>query len=121
VDCCRGVLYLQLHAEDISVWWLDDFQHTRFPLVRTGIKSELRFSLLILPQPTEVRFDQQLLLEPRPGSCSCTIYGDFFNQRVYGWEPLVEETLIDSISWKHDRVHTIRELQIMTSESFCVF
>jgi hypothetical protein len=64
-----------------------------------------------------VNLDQQLLSEPCPGALQCSLYADHFNQRVYGWEPLIEPIIIDSLAWKHDRRQSLRELQIMAARS----
>lgn len=80
-----------VQADDVSVWLLDDYLETRFPLARVGARA--------------INFDQQILMEPRPGACSLEVYADYFNQSVYGWEPLIEPYKIDHIGWKHDQVN----------------
>ena len=55
-------------------------------------------------------------MEPLPGSCAGTLYADYFNQSIYGWEPLIEPFRIDSIAWKHDTLAKAKELQIVSRQ-----
>lgn len=70
---------ITLNAPSISIWLLDDSQGVALPLIRL-ISSDLR-----LYQSME-RLEMKLKFST-----------DYFNQRIFGWEPLIEPWDVESL------------------------
>ncbi|VDO43568.1 unnamed protein product, partial [Haemonchus placei] len=69
---------IMIKSERIDLWLLDDFQGSSIPLLRMSL---LRYI-------TDLSIDRQS--EDRLVS-NFSISADYFNQRVFGWEPMVEK------------------------------
>uniref|UniRef100_A0A914WU78 Vacuolar protein sorting-associated protein 13 DH-like domain-containing protein n=1 Tax=Plectus sambesii TaxID=2011161 RepID=A0A914WU78_9BILA len=73
-------------TDQMSLWLLDDFQDTGFPLVRATF--------------SDVVLDHALQSCPMTGMASLKLACDYFNQRVFGWEPLIEPWNLQWLSWQ---------------------
>lgn len=81
-----------LKTERADLWLLDDFQGSSIPLLRVSLSS--KFSILIVrfqfysASYLDLSIDRQS--EDRLVS-NFALSADYFNQRVFGWEPMVEK------------------------------
>ncbi|MFH4984332.1 hypothetical protein AB6A40_011041 [Gnathostoma spinigerum] len=71
-----NITRIQVASKAASLWLLDDFQGTAFPLLRILLKDLL----------LEKYLDKM--------SSSFCLAIDYFNQRIFGWEPLLEPWVV---------------------------
>uniref|UniRef100_A0AC35U203 Chorein_N domain-containing protein n=1 Tax=Rhabditophanes sp. KR3021 TaxID=114890 RepID=A0AC35U203_9BILA len=71
---------LEVHLFGISIWFLDDFKGPALPVIK-----------LLLPKLLITYSNNKLVGEGSVGV-------DYFNQRMFGWEPFVEPWKIDQLS-----------------------
>uniref|UniRef100_A0A914YPG7 Vacuolar protein sorting-associated protein 13 VPS13 adaptor binding domain-containing protein n=1 Tax=Panagrolaimus superbus TaxID=310955 RepID=A0A914YPG7_9BILA len=77
-------------AEHLSFWFLDDSQGVALPMLRLELSSV----------KVESHFGDNL-------SSTFTLNVDYFNQKIYGWEPFIEPWKVKHINliWKSDYLH----------------